>query len=1236
MGEAMTIMFGIYNCIMQALRSHDQAALGRKRKGLTVSLEQRYLKNKLKGRHYDNALEGIKKILKGWGFGSQKKYEELAKFVECHKLETITPEILFTEIQKALRMEDHSSQFAAHPEVVRYFGMYFIQALRVAYPVAFLLGLRIETLHALFRYAMLNPASLCFESTTPKRLRSISHSYYSGPNALQMFGQTKEISPEAFSRLMAERRKCFEWGLIQAVGIAYENTMDVEAKAAVAIYHYIKKLHFEKQHDCCSLKELFELTNNKPSQFFYRDMIGEYEFTKRGNDSLLFRALGILERVYRAIVILRIDPVYTGAPSGTNDPYNPSTWRIYTKKAYMLEAMMVASFYRVVAVFSMDPSPPRYCVEYLEALGKPGARPAHPLCSEQEYTIAALENFPVVSGLGMPGSGKTEALAEVVRRYGTEKVLVLGFTNTQVATVRRRIENVRATTVHNLFYKHHYLCDKCVSSSLCSEEDKAALGKKRSEFRTRLEDNIAYRYPDPHSGNVVYASEEDCLFRPPFKRCFLEDVEILCIDEIGTLSTELASVALLLAARCMRIKRLFFTGDKNQNRPISPGDFLEVLCHAFQKGFVEYQHNHRAKSQAIVDVVKYILDVGGVRTEYRRYLGGTQEQLWYDDKTVIMEYMKTATARSLYSNSTAQEYASGLKYDQLKELIEIIHRVVRKYNLTPENSMFISRVNSVCDSLSCHIEGAYLNKPVNFPPKKNEIVVGMKIVYTNNDSSMGVVNNEQMIVCQVLHAAPRIATARSASAMQYAGPTPVVEIRNPSSSLAASTGMSLLVGNAMLERARSMELAEMMHTNMLYLGAEARDAQVGMRLASDSDVAANKHAQRNDVSEAVASAVRSERYRGKLEEYKTLWRQYAAQWRENEKKKKKATTAQKKKPTTVAGLGVKAEGATGNEAGEKAPYRHVVLKPGDIVPWITSGAVKLVLQCANRNASAHFRRQNRRNRRGGGRDGQEEEEVDDYVDPNFTEIDQIDMVVRGISNTTWAQPDPPCVRLLLCRVMGTGLDGTPPQLRVIPYIPGSTSFDNIKKASAWTTYSMQGYQSQTVCVIKPNLSMYDTREELCTAASRASDRLIFVSNHEILSKAIDQLEPTRNSFAPEAVRFFCEPFLGDAHIPRARLESVCQLEETERGKYGAKDDELETSFYLSLADAVEKEKEEAETMAALQAMIEDEEEEEEKKKKKKVVGQKRKREDGDDDAPPFIVLPKKEKESGGGVKQEPL
>ena len=83
----------------------------------------------------------------------------------------------------------------------------------------------------------------------------------------------------------------------------------------------------------------------------------------------------------------------------------------------------------------------------------------------------------------------------------------------------------------------------------------------------------------------------------------------------------------------------------------------------------------------------------------------------------------------------------------------------------------------------------------------------------------------------------------------------------------------------------------------------------------------------------------------------------------------------------------------------------------------------------------------------------------------------------------------------------------------------------VRHASAITTHGFQGSQINTIIIVIPFFSQFDTREALYTAFTRAVENVIIIGKKDDIFKIIKNIEPIRDSYLSSKIREHCVPIL---------------------------------------------------------------------------------------------------------------
>ena len=101
---------------------------------------------------------------------------------------------------------------------------------------------------------------------------------------------------------------------------------------------------------------------------------------------------------------------------------------------------------------------------------------------------------------------------------------------------------------------------------------------------------------------------------------------------------------------------------------------------------------------------------------------------------------------------------------------------------------------------------------------------------------------------------------------------------------------------------------------------------------------------------------------------------------------------------------------------------------------------------------------------------------------------------------------------------------------------------HLKRCSASTVQSYQGSQCETIFFVLPKFSMYDTFENVVTAWTRSTYRIVYIGTLEDLYRAIKNPEPARRSKLPHYFLQYFTNYKYQGKIPTQ--QSLCLIQTT--------------------------------------------------------------------------------------------
>ena len=464
--------------------------------------------------------------------------------------------------------------FASHPESIRYFGAGKFADLAEAYDEIWLMGLSLESLEELHEAAYANPYSICFPHTMPRRICSKKHIYAS---KLEFNARISEASMGAFVAICKKQ------------GTIYDQSAYVELAVYCALKFHVAIFN----HTYSDFQAITSAINFHEGGLFAQRLIAAFDNCE-ADCFLPDNILGALARLMQA------GAIYVHCPEGDfvhlhtagEDIGMRKDLRIYLRSVYESEAMFVSSIYQVYRRF-----------QTAQALGLRltdkviSGETAQQLCSEQRFLIENLERQPVINAFGPGGAGKTFALKALHELLGDE-ILYLGFQNRHVKNLARTFKG-RCSTIHKIFTRHPYFCQKTIND-YTNEPD--VYHTLLNIFLARQAENLVAAARAPATSTESSEDDDETGLEKRVwcacTSCPLENLQVVCFEEVSTINLHLCAVVLSLLLRCApRLRLVIFAGDHRQLPSMSFGNLIHDLSQGL--GIFEFRHTHRSRALSL-------------------------------------------------------------------------------------------------------------------------------------------------------------------------------------------------------------------------------------------------------------------------------------------------------------------------------------------------------------------------------------------------------------------------------------------------------------------------------------------------------------------------------------------------------------------------------------------------------------------------------------------------------------
>ena len=363
--------------------------------------------------------------------------------------------------------------------------------------------------------------------------------------------------------------------------------------------------------------------------------------------------------------------------------------------------------------------------------------PRFELCSEQRLAQHCIDTQAVTNIYGAPGSGKSEVVANLYRRYSTKKGRVVGlaFMGAHINSLRKTISIQDDTplpllTVHQFLRWHEMTC---LNEPGLVDDALAARLRMAKQLRGA-----------PFFGDLCYPE-------PCYGTCPLSFLHTVHVEEFGVVYEELFARLVATINRCAPNScRLVTTGGLDQLPPISPGCIARELMIGF--GVVPMEHGHRFDKlnlvklgRAIVagNIEKIEIDDGGESISFFPC-----SMRWRSPES--MELDPVNVVEGLYRSGAANYYDSMVICATNKLAAKLAHHI-DSWHLLEEakkrGSAAVHRLLRFYNKVEDGREAARYGRPLLW---RNCYFPGQKIIFGRNVPTMGLTNKEQLVITSIV------------------------------------------------------------------------------------------------------------------------------------------------------------------------------------------------------------------------------------------------------------------------------------------------------------------------------------------------------------------------------------------------------------------------------------------------------------------------------------------------------
>ncbi len=477
-------------------------------------------------------------------------------------------------------MSLRTAKFAAHPEVVRYFGGTAFVHLSQYYHEKWLMGLRLKDLYNLY-YTLVNDTYKLVTLKQNDKYISFSHIY---SFMFSSFGEQNELSFKAYMRTLKQFNSSNNANHIMRA-IVYSSIRDLcggeNGKHRIVTFSMVYSL-LKKDRDIL-------------------DVIGRYVDTETLDHKI---AVAILEMgVDESLMIFKKDHMIKERMQelikSSEDVCRKSLegYNIQLESCYYEDAMIIYSVLKVYDRFLMASKEKKFSEKFKNF------KPDESTCSEQMEAFCRLFKHPIVNLSGTGGSGKTSFLSQLAKLFKFNEILYGSFMGAHVNNLKKPlVKNLvkiygpnganlcRIGTIHSMVQKHSVLCSR-VFPFLVEHNGEKRAKAMRSGALEKIAALASNRNPDDPNHRTCI---QDALYNYPFTKCFIEDCKIFVIEEASVMYHPLGAMALWMFANCCEEGYWIVTaGDLKQLPPIQAGHFQEDFLHGLSKFTIPFNHMHR-------------------------------------------------------------------------------------------------------------------------------------------------------------------------------------------------------------------------------------------------------------------------------------------------------------------------------------------------------------------------------------------------------------------------------------------------------------------------------------------------------------------------------------------------------------------------------------------------------------------------------------------------------------------